>query len=884
MRDEGADREVFARDPAAEVREELEFHVAMRAREHISAGMSAGDAERAAREAFAAYDQVAAECRQIAEERNRRHRRAELGMELVHDVRFALRQLRSAPGFALAAVLTLALGIGGSAVIFGAVEAVLLRPLPYAEAGRLVVPAMELRDGTRYWGVAYGDYEDWRAEGVFESVGAYRLSPVNVAGGDASRRVEGAQVSPDFLRVLRTGAVLGAGFGPGDFEAGAPLRVLISHRLWQGGFGGAGDVVGRSVLVAGRPAEIAGVLAAEHGYPDDVDVWRPLQPTPETLADWRRRDNHIFFAIARLAPERTLEETQARLAALSAAVAAQEPATRGGVTTTAVPLESRIVGDAVSRTLWVLLAAVGLVLLIGCVNVANLLLARAAARERELGVRAALGASRARVVRQLVTESLVLATAGGAAGVVLAYAGVRLLVAGAPAGVPRIDQVSVSPAVLAFSLCVSLLCALLFGVVPALRSAQRAQAGAVVRGSARATGGVRARRAREALVAAQIALSLVLLAGAGVLVHSFLRLRATDPGFAPDRVLTFEIGLQGERYPDAAARSVTFEELQRRLEALAGVESAAVVSALPLGGGGFYLGRAFLPEGRAEPPEGEEVRAMWNVASPGFFATIGVPLLSGRDFTRADHADAPPVMIVNREFARVMFGAADPIGRRVRSWRDEDVYREIVGVVGDVHYFGPDDELRPLVYVPHAQDAWSSMVVVLRTNGAPSAVAPGVRGTLREVDAGLGITAMRTMNELLADSLARSRFTAFLVALFACTALVLTVVGLHGVLAYGVAARAREFGIRLAVGACRSDVLRMVLREASLVIAAGLAAGLLTAAVATRATQALLYGVSASDPATLAGVAVLLAAVALAVSLVAARRAASMEPARTLHE
>ncbi len=867
-----------------EVREELDFHLAMVVRELVAVGMGEAEAEREARRRFGDVKGIGSECRRIGEERERRRRWAEWLADVGQDVRFAGRTLLRSPGFALAAVFTLALGVGATTAIFSVVDAVLLRSLPFPAADRLVMPQTVDRKSGDRWSVTYADYEEWRAKRVFGHVAAYQAWPVDVSGeggeGEAER-VSSLRVSDDFFATVGLAPVVGRAFTAEEYEYGAAPVVMISHALWQRRFGGARDLTGRTLRVAGEPARVVGVLPPEYGSLAGADVYRPLRVSPAARADFDDRDNFAFQAVARLAPGKTLEETRAALAAVARRVEEQYPTLREGTSVTATPLSAILVGERVSRGLWLVLGAVSLVLLIGCVNVANLLLARSAARQREIAIRAALGAGRGRLVRQLLTESLAIGVLGGAAGVALAYAGVRVLVAGAPAYVPRLEEVSVSGSALLFALAISVLSALLFGLIPALRSSS-VRPGVVSAGGDRAGSSRAERRGRDALVVTELALSVVLLVAAGLLLRSFTRLKQTDPGVRTENLLTFSVSLQGERYGADGRAAATFEDLLRRVRALPGVSGAAAVGSLPLGGGGLYLTRAFLAQGQPEPPAGPEVIGPWDVVSPGYFRVAGMRLLRGRDFTARDGADGPPAIIVNREFARQMFPGQDPVGKRVRSWRDENVYREVVGMVDDVRTFGAGDEIRPVVYVPHAQSEWSSMVVVVRGASDPHPLVGPIRGVLRDIDPSLAMGDVQTMEEVLARSVAPWRFGFLLVGAFATLAMLLAAVGLYGVLAYLITRRTREIGVRMALGADGRDIRRMVLVDAARVIVAGLLVGAASAFLATRAMASLLYDTSPADPLTFAVVALVLGGVALLASWIPTRRAVAVDPVEAM--
>lgn len=867
-----------------EVSEELAFHLEMRTRELMRGGMDEAAARAEAAGRFGNLSGVASECRRLGEERERDMRRTEYLSELWNDLRYGARQLRRAPGFAAVAILTLGLGIGATTAIFSAVRGVLLRPLPYPAAERLVVPrSIDLASGD-LWSVTYADYQDWRSAGVFSHVALYQPTNVNLGGEGPPERIEGTRVTEDFFATLGVAPVLGRTLQPDEFEVGSPRRAMISYGLWQRRFGGDPDIVGRPIRVTGVPVEVVGVMPRDMGFPSTAEIWLPLKIRPEDVADFERRDNYVFAGIARLAPGRTVDETRAQLATLAARIARELPATRANISVTVTPLVAWMVGETMTRALWIFFGAVVLVLLIACVNVANLLMSRAAARGRELAVRASIGASRQRLLRQLLTESLVLALAGGALGVGLAWLGVRVLVALAPAELPRSAEIGIDPLVLLFAAGVSIAAAIMFGLLPALRGSREDAAAVLNESDRRTTSSVRGRQRRQLLVATELALSMVLLVGAGLLLRSFDRLRATDPGVRTDHLLTFSLSLQGDKYESDAVSEATFRTLLERLRALPGVERAAITSSLPVGGGGFYLGRSFLAEGQSEPPAGKDLNAQWVVASPDLFGTLEIPLLAGRTFTDQDDSASTPVMIVNREFVRKMFPDGKALGKRVRSWRDENVYREIVGVVGDVRYFSAGDSIRPIVYVPLPQSLWHSMVVTVSTSFPPASLAPSVRAVLAEVDPSLAVDDVQTMEQVLKNSRASSRFSAALLALFATLALVLAVVGIYGVLSYGITQRRREIGIRMALGAGPGTVLGMVLREAGGVVVVGLLAGSLGAFALTRLMRGLLYEVSAMDAATYAVVAALLAAAAIVASLVPARQAASVDPVSTIRE
>ena len=702
-----------------EIEEEFRDHMARRTADLAGRGVPREEAARTARLEFGSVD------RYVEEGREARGLRAM--DELWQDARYGVRILRRAPLFTAVAILTLAIGVGATTSMYSAVRGVLLRPLPYPESERLVVPRSRDVQTGEDWSISLVDYDEWQRDGVFEHVAVYSEIELNAAGMDAPERLDAVQVSDEFFDVLGVRPQLGRTFVEEDHGATSPSSVVISHGLWQRRFGGAADVLERTLRLRGQSYDIIGVLPATGAFPEYADVWVPFLFGSTQLEANRRPDNYVYAGIARLARGRTLAATRERLALLAKEVEQENPVTRANVTITAVELDSFLVGANRSRTLWVFLAAVALVLLIGCVNLANLLLARSATRAHELAIRGSIGASRARLVRQLFTESLLLGTAGGVVGIAIAWGTTRALIGIAPASTPRLAEVRIDTGVMVFALVVSVAATLVFGLVPALRSAHASITARLAASDRRSAGSVRGRRERHVLVGAQLALCVVLLAGAGLQLRSLGQLRSTDPGFDTRALLTFSLALQGERYYDVTHRRDVFHQALDRLRAVPGVQSVAAASSMPLGADGFYLGRSFLAEGRPEPPIGTEVSGQWIGVTPGYFTTMDIPLLRGREFSDSDHAGSIPVMIVNREFARRTFPDEDPIGRRVRSWRDENVYREIVGITDDVRFFAAGDSIRPLVYVPYAQDPWSTMVVAVRTALPEDRIVPALR-------------------------------------------------------------------------------------------------------------------------------------------------------------
>jgi putative ABC transport system permease protein len=626
----------------------------------------------------------------------------------------------------------------------------------------------------------------------------------------------------------------------------------------------------------GFPRLIVGVLPAGAEWPQSASVWVPMKITDPSSAVLQRRDNFVYQGVARLAPGETVISTTSRMAALASRIAADQPQLRADVSLKVIPASEALLGTTLPRALWILLGAVGLVLLIGCVNIANLMLARAGTRHRELAVRTALGASRVRLVQQILTESGVLALLGGVLGVLLAYWSVAALIAAAPASVPRMEDVTVSLPVLGIALLLSLASAVLFGLVPALHASSVRPGQALGEGGQRMAGGKASRRGRGVLVVVELALALMLLTGAGLLTHSLIKLQRTDPGFDTSRVVTMSVELSANY--GTSERRAFFATVTEQIGALPGVDTVSLASALPIGAGGFYLGRAFLAEGWGEPPASTEIAGMWNAVSPGYFATLGIPLLQGRDFQPRDDSAATMVMIVNRAFAEKMFPGESPIGKRVQSWRDERILREVVGVVDDVRYFGADDELQPLVFVPYAQDSWSGMRILARTQGDPRSIVNAARSIVATIDRDIAVADVSTMDDAMAASLSGPRFATYLLGGFAGTALLLVAIGLYGVLSYSIAQRTHEIGIRMALGAQVANVIRMVVREAAVLLGIGIVIGAAGALALSRVMESLLYEVSTTDPITFVTVVAILAAVGAAAAYLPTKRATRVDP------
>jgi putative ABC transport system permease protein len=802
---------------------------------------------------------------------------------LIYDLRHATRRLMRSPGFTVLAVLTVGLGAGATTVMFSAVHGVLLKPLSYPDPDRLVmIRGATLAQPGRPGVISYPDYRDWRHESrSFETMAALRTADVTLAGPGGPERIEGARVTASFFQVLRVAPALGHLFPEERDQSGGERVAVLGHGLWRR-LGADPTLVGRSITLSGQPHTVIGILPAGFRPPREVEraeVFAPLALDGEAL---EQRGNRSLVAIARLRSGVSLTQARAELVAVAGRLEKAYP-DNTGVRAMVESLHADTVGD-LRRPLLVLLGAVAFVLLIACTNMANLLLPRALARRREMAIRAALGARRSRLVRQLLTESIVLGVAGGAAGLALARWGLGALVSLAPASMPRLQDIALDGRVLAFSLALSLATGVAFGLAPAL-SASRTDVQAALHASGRGPARARPTGARL-LVVAEIALSLVLMAGAGLLLESFRRLLSVDPGFDPHDVLTLSLSLPGPRYPRPDQRARFYAELLDRVRAQPGVVSAAAITELPLGGDGSIATR-FSVEGRPALAPGQKPRAEYHAVTAGYFETMLIPLKKGRTFRAGDRREASPVAVVNETLAAQIFPGQDPLGQRLRIGvgTDESDPRtfEVVGVVGDIRHFGRHFA-PPEIYVPHPQQSWSWMSLVVRASGDPTRLADALRRQVAALDSEQAVYNLRLLPELLSDTLAARNFIMTLLGGFALLGLALATVGVYGVLAESVERRRGEIGLRLAVGADPGDVLRMVLGEAARLAAAGVTLGLGAAFALTRVMRGLLFGVSATDPATFAAVAGVLAMVALLASYLPARRAARLDPAAVLRE
>jgi predicted permease len=788
------------------------------------------------------------------------------------DIRFALRGLRRNPGFAVVAVATLALGIGANSAIFSVVQAVLLRPLPYHEPERLVTV---LQDGRGP--VSPANLLDLRAQNsVFEQLGAAQAWQATLTGAGPPEAVKALQLTANLFSVLGVPAARGRTFVAGDEAPGAARVVVIGHQLWQRRFGGDPGLLGRALVINGESHTVVGIMPPSFQFAPfwimQTELWVPLD-LQSRRADRSGASLRLF---ARRPPAVTLAQAQAQIDTLTRRLAQQFPEDNTGLRLQVVPLHDRAVGQ-IRRALLVLLGCVSLVLLIACANVANLTLARASARRQEIAVRASLGASRARLVRQLLTESVVLALAGGALGLLLAASGVDLLMALAPAGLPGVHTIALDGPVLGFTLAVALGTGLVFGLAPAL-TLTRADPGAGLRDGGRgATDGARRNRLRSLLVVSEVALALVLLVGAGLLLRSFQRLIALDPGFDPRHVLSAVIPLVDPRYQEPARRAAFYQDLVGRVRALPGVEAAGAINHLPIGGD--VWGFSYTVEGLPPPAPGETPNAVYRTIAPGYLRALGMSLLAGRDFHAGDRPDSPGVVIVNQAFARRAWPGQDPLGKRIRVEDGGPNPREVVGLVKDVRERDWTAQPPPEMYLAFLQNPPTrGLTLVVRAAGDPLTLAPAIERQVWAVDRNLPVVQVRSMDQVVAQAVGQPRFNLLLLNAFAALALLLAAVGIYGVMAYAVHRRTQELGIRLALGAPASHLRRLVVGQGMALAAVGVALGLVAALSTTHIMRAMLFEVTPTDPLVFGVIAALLLAVAFLATYLPARRATRIDP------
>lgn len=864
---------------AADVEEELAFHLDRVAEELMAGGWPREEARVEARRRFGDLEKTRVVCRALDASKERQMKWMEGLGELGQDLRFAGRQLWKSPGFTLVAVLTLALGIGATTAIFSIVYGVLLRPLPFEAPERLVRPFFVDPSGERHGAFSPPNFLDFKAASrALADVTSIENGTLNLSGdGSEPERLQAALVGANFFKVLGLHPLKGRTFAPGEDRPGAPRVAVVSEKLWERRFGRDAGLVGRSLTLNGQPYTVVGILRRGAQLPSAGDVWVPKVFSPQEL---KQRGAVYFAAIGRLAPGVTLRKARAEAEVIGRRLSTQYPEANASYfkAMSIESLEERMLGDT-RKPLLILLGAVGFVLLIACVNVANLLLVRAAAREGEIVIRAALGAGRGRIVRQLLTESLVLALVGGAAGAALAIWITKMLVTLGPRGIPRLDQARVDGVALLFALGISLLAGALFGLAPALQTSRTDLSG-VIREGTRGSKGRTGTRARGLLVIVEMALAVVLLAGAGLLIRSFARLQNVDSGFQTEHVLTFNLQLPEGKYSDGSKLRAFTTALVERLEHLPGATAAGVTAyGLPLTAEDFTL--SFSVAGRPPAPPGKEEALRVATATPDYFRILGIRLVRGRELSPQDRDGGQQVVVINEAAARRFFPGEAPLGQRIDlGWKVDGVARGgvVVGIVAGFKQDALEKEIEPQVFLPYDQAPLESLSVVLRSSGAPEALASAVRPTVCSLDPDLPVYGLQPLAGLIATSTSQSRFYMLLLGGFAAIALVLAAVGIYGVIAYAARQRTQEIGIRMALGASRDRVLRMVVGQGMVLVLIGGAVGLLGAFAATRGMRSLLFEVSASDPATYAGVALVLMAVAALAAYLPARRAARTEP------
>jgi len=800
---------------------------------------------------------------------------------LIIALRQTLRGLSRRPGFSLLAILTLAVGIGSTTAVYSIADAVLFRPLPFDETDRVVrLHSFNAARGFDFVNVSYPDFTEWRDETeVFDSAAAFRMRTLDLAGGDAPLRLRIGTVGADFFRVLRARPVVGRTFQIDDHDPANELVTVLSDNLWRGRFGGDTAIVGQRVRLDGVPHTVVGVVDETGQWPLDARAWVPVRfATPPTA-----RSDHSWEVIARLAPDTSIGAATARISTLARRASAQQPEERDQRWDAAVTPLLSLTGDDIGSVFMLLFAAVLAVLLLACLNVANLLLTQGVQRAQHHTVRLALGAGRARVLGGVLGESLVLALVGGGLGIVLALATRDVLMALAPIELARVDGAGLRGPVVAMGLGLSVTASLVAGLLPAWH-VSRADAGLVMRESAAHGGGVPARRTRHALVMLQVAVSLALLISSAVLVRALQRTLEIEPGFRTTQVLAFTLSLPEARYASGTSVNLFYDEAVTRLGAIPGVRSATATSVVPFGGGGFNVLRTFQPEGAPEPPAGPEYFAQWFEIDPAWFDTLDIRVASGRPFTPADGAEAPPTVLVNQTMAGRLAPGGTAVGMRIRSAGDEDEFRTVVGVLPNLAYTGLSLRSRPEVYVPRAQSTRQQMGVLVRGTGNPLDLLPAIRDRLSTLDADLALDGVVVLDQQMRTQLAGPRFITRLLSLFGLVSLLLAATGVYGLASFAAASRAHEIGIRMALGASHGAVRGLIIRQSAPVLMTGSALGIGGAFVVARVVASRFAGIPLFDLASVAPVTSLLLGAALLASYLPARRASGVDPLNALRQ
>ncbi len=803
---------------------------------------------------------------------------------LWQDVRHSWRLLAKSPSFTCVAVLTLAFGIGANTAIFSIINAVLLKPLAFHEPDNLMV-VWNTDPQDDQFAITYPDFLDWRQQQQsFEQLGAYSSRDFTLTGTGDPVRLRAAMLTAEVLPLLGVPPQLGRFFEEAEDRPGA-RAVILSHRLWRERFSARTDLLGQTITLNGTPHNVVGVMPADFAFPLQNDPPIELWTTTATLQEGRlplsaQRGNHAMEAIGRLKANVTRQQAQTDMQNIVAGLAAQYPETNAEFGVRVAPLHQELVRD-VRTALWILFGAVACVLLIACANVANLLLVRASSRHKEMAIRSALGAGRLRIIRQLLTESLLLALIGGGLGILLAMWATDSLVALAPKGLPRAAEVALDGRVLGFTALIALFTGALFGLAPALQISKTRLMQTLKESGRTSTEGNRHHRLRSALVVAEVAIALMLLVTAGLLINSFYRLQQVQPGFHTAKLLSFRLSLPETRYAESQAITNFYRQLDEGIETIPGVQSVAYTTALPFSGQGGGLG--FSIEG--EPTEANvpfPYETDYRTISPGYFQTLGIPLLSGRDYDQRDTNESNPVVIINETLAKKYFANQNPLGKRINPSFGADsrgvLMREIIGIVGDVKHARLDEEANPVVYIAHAQNSRPVMTMAVLTENDPNQSVAAIRAQVQAIDKDLPIFNLRTVEQAIRSSVAQPRFNTLLLGLFAGVALLLTIVGLYGVMSYSVTLRTHEIGLRMALGAQPSEILRLVLKQGLRLTLLGVLLGLAIAYAIARVTESLLFDISATDPLTFSLVSALLIGVALAACFIPARRATKVDP------
>ena len=862
-------RNLFHKDRVdQEFTEEIQAYLDMVTEENIRQGLTPQEARRNALVEVGGVEQV--------QERVREIRMGQFIETTWRDIRFGVRALVHSPIFTVVTVLSLALGIGANTAIFSVVNGLLLRPLPYPESEQIVdvwhTPPQQSFPGLDRFSVSPANYLDWKAQSnAFEQMAIYTYTGLSLSTSNDPLPLIGAAVSSDFFSVLRTNAMQGRTFTPDEEQPGRDQVVVISHGLWQRAFGANPNIVGQTLTLNSRSFTVVGIMPAGFQLPREADLWVPLAWDDK---ERQTRSIHDYIVIARLKQNVSLPQAQAEMSTISTRLEQQYPEENSGWGAVVIPLREDLVGD-IRTALLVLFSAVGFVLLIACANVANLMLARGANRQKEIAVRIALGAGRARLVRQLLTESVLLAVTGGVLGLLLAVWGSRMLVR--LGSLPNSGDIGIDTWALGFTLLVSFAAGIIIGIVPALQFTKSSLSETLKQGSGRTGGSPMKQHTRKALVVSEVALSLVLLIGAGLMIRSFWKLQNVDPGFDTSNALTMSVALTPIRYSEPHQQLAFLDRAMEQIRAVPGVVSVGTTTTIPLAGGGST--QPFSIEGRPTGTIAEQPMAQTRYISPDYFKAIGIPLRQGRFFSDQDRDNSVPVIIISEAMARRFWPGENPIGKRLTpSFHSKEGAREIVGVVGDVKARGLDSDASTMMYLPYKQAPRPFMSFVVRTSSNPESLVQPVSRAIYSIDKEQALTDVQTMDQVLMQSLSDRRFNMTLLLTFAGVALVLAAVGVYGVMNYTVTLRRRELGIRMALGAKASDVLRLVLRQGLTLTLIGVGAGLISAYALTRLMASLLYGVTATDYLTFASVSAVLIVVGLVASFVPARRATKVDP------